>query len=245
MNSLRRLDKPSLRTIAPKSVSAAQPDEILIADKRAGLTPADLVEQRFQALLLGSSRAPGMSRLSLCRAGGNTKRTIAYASLREAKESTNRREAKRGQRESSMYAISIEQSHAAEILARLRPWPYRFWQTDHRGLLLIHARTPKRAKGVSVSCKQSRTNALVGVVDLMDCIVTSTRPGDDPDEAEYHWLLANARTFAKPLPYAGRLGLFLVSERVVAAALRQVGCRGGPGEEGLLESTATARASKR
>jgi hypothetical protein len=121
-----------------------------------------------------------------------------------------------------MYAIGLEQSHATEILARLSPCPFRFWRTDHRGLLLIHARTQKLAQEVSASSQGPRANALVGVVDLMDCI-TSTRPGDDPDEVEYHWLLANPRTFAQPLPYAGRLGLFLVSERVVAAALRQVG----------------------
>lgn len=120
-----------------------------------------------------------------------------------------------------MYAISIEQSHATEILARLRPWPYRFWQTDHRGLLLIHARTPKLTKGVSSRNQEYRANALVGVVELTDCII-STRPGGDPDEVEYHWILANPRTFAKPLPYAGRLGLYLVSEKMVAAALRQM-----------------------
>jgi hypothetical protein len=222
LNSFRRIDKPPLRTIAAKSVIPAQPAEILIADKRAGLTPADMVEQRFQALLLGSSSDSGMSRLSLCHVGGHTRRTIAYASLGEEKESASRREANLGQGVSAMYAISIEQSHATEILTRLRPWPCRFWQTDHRGLLLIHARAPRIAKGVSSSYQGSRANALVGVVDLMDCI-TSTRPGDDPDEVEYHWLLANPRTFAKPLPYNGRLGLFLVSEGVVAAVLRQVG----------------------
>jgi hypothetical protein len=52
------MDKPPLQTIASKSVSAAQPPEKLITDKRAGITPADLVEQRFQALLLGSSLKP-------------------------------------------------------------------------------------------------------------------------------------------------------------------------------------------
>ncbi len=121
-----------------------------------------------------------------------------------------------------MYAISIEQSQAAEILARLRPWPCRFWQTDHRGLLLIHARTRKLTKGVSMSDQDSGGNALVGVVELIDCI-TSAHSDDDPDEVEYHWLLANPRTFVQPLPYAGRLGLFLVSEKVVAAALQQMG----------------------
>jgi hypothetical protein len=142
-----------------------------------------------------------------------------------------------------MYAISIEQSQATEILARLRPWPCRFWQTDHRGLLLIHARAAKLAKGVSSSYSGSRTNALVGVVDLMDCI-TSTRLGDDPDEVEYHWLLANARTFAKPVPYAGRLGLFLVSEKVAAAALLQVGTPHRPLEALPFEGTPLAGETK-
>ncbi len=46
-----------------------------------------------------------------------------------------------------MYAISIEPSQATEILTGFRPSPCRFWQTDHRGLLLIHAckRRPLRA----------------------------------------------------------------------------------------------------
>ncbi len=121
-----------------------------------------------------------------------------------------------------MYAISIEKPHAAAILARLRPCPCHFWHTDHRGLLLIHARTPKGAKGVSESDHGSRGNALVGVVELRDCFA-SAKTGDDPDEVEYHWLLTNPRTFITPLPYAGRLGLFLVSDHVVAAALCQLG----------------------
>jgi hypothetical protein len=222
LNSSRCIDKPPLRTIDLKSVIPAQSVEILIADKRSGLSPAALVEQRFQALLLGSSSNSGMSRPSLCHVGGHTRRTIAYASLREEKEGGSRGETNLDQRDPTMYAISIEQSHATEILARLRPWPCRFWQTDHRGLLLIHTHTKKPAKAGSVSRLGSGANALVGVVDLIDCI-TSAHPGDDPDEVEYHWLLANPRTFANPVPYAGRLGLYLVSERVVAAALQQVG----------------------
>jgi hypothetical protein len=218
----RRIDEPPFRTTSPKPVAAEPPEEMLIADKRAGLTPADLVEQRFRALLRDSSPKVGMPQFCLPRADGRTKRTIEYASLGGPKEGASRREANLDRGESTMYAISIGQSHAAEILARLRPWPCRFWQTFHRGLLLIHARTRKPAKGVSASDQDSGCNALVGVVELVDCI-SSAHSGDDPDEVEYHWLLANPRTFVQPLPYAGRLGLFLVSKKVVAAALRQVG----------------------
>jgi len=107
LNSSRRIDKQSLRALARKSVSVPQPAEILIADTRAGLTPANIVEQRFQALLLRSSLGPGTPQFGLSRLGGHTKRTIAYASLGEEKESASRREANLDQGESTMYAISI------------------------------------------------------------------------------------------------------------------------------------------
>lgn len=119
-----------------------------------------------------------------------------------------------------MYAVSVEQELATEILTRLRPWTFRFWRTDHRGLLLIHARTQKPGKGLATSKQNSASNALVGMVELRDCI-TAARPGADSDEIEYHWLLANPCTFDRPLPYLGKLGLYLVSEVMGAAALRQ------------------------
>jgi hypothetical protein len=64
------MDKPPVRTIASKSVITAQQAEILIADKRAGLTPADMVEQRIQALLLRSSLNAGI------QSSGSTNRFI-------------------------------------------------------------------------------------------------------------------------------------------------------------------------
>lgn len=223
MKPSRRIDEPPLRTIDPNEVVHTRSEEMLVADKRAGLTPADLVEQRFQALLRGgSSLTPDMPWLGLSRTDGRTRRAVQYAPSRRPTEMPGRGEVHPGHGESTMYAISIEQSQATEILARLQPWPCRFWQTGHRGLLLIHARPPKLAREVSAFTREPRGNALVGVVDLIDCI-PSTRLGDDPDEIEYHWLLANPHTFAQPVPYTGRLGLFLVSEKVAAAALRQLG----------------------
>ena len=122
-----------------------------------------------------------------------------------------------------MYAISIEQSHAVRILKGSRPFRYRSWRTDHRGLLLIHAWKQKTPKGRSASPRGVASNALLGVVELVDCItITSGHPGADPDEVEYHWVLANPRVFARPLPYIGRTGLFLVSREVVAASLEDV-----------------------
>jgi len=84
-----------------------------------------------------------------------------------------------------MYAVSIEPSQAAEILTGSRPSPCRFWQTDHRGLLLIHARKRRPSGGTSRSPQGTACNALVGVVELVDC-VPAAHAGDDPDEVEYH-----------------------------------------------------------
>jgi hypothetical protein len=189
-----------------------------------------MVEQRLRALLGGSALKVGQSRLDLPRADGRTKRTMEYPPLAWPKEGAGRREANRDRGESIMYAISIEQSQAAEILTCSRPFPYRFWRTDHRGPLLIHVRKLKAAKGVFASAPDTACNALVGVVELVDCI-TSGHPGADRDEVEYHWVLANPRVFVRPLPYAGRLGLFLVSEGVAAAALQEARAPLPPGRQ--------------
>jgi hypothetical protein len=215
-----QIDEPSFWPTGSKTIADEPPEEILIADQRAGLTPADIVEQRFRALLDKSSLKVGMPRISLPRTEGRARRTIAYVSRGGPRAGANRRKANPDHGESTMYAISVERELATEILTRLRPWPCRFWQTDYRGLLLIHARTRKPSKGFAASEQSSASNALVGMVELMDCI-PAARPGADPDENEYHWLLANPCTFDQPLPYPGRLGLYLVSEMVVAAALRQ------------------------
>ena len=121
-----------------------------------------------------------------------------------------------------MYAISIEHSLAVEILTGLRPSLCHFWRTDHRGPLLIHTRTRKLAKGVFAFDRAPGRNALVGVVELVDCIA-SDRAGTDPDEIEYQWVLVNPRVFTPPLPHPGRQGLFLVTEGRVTAALQQMG----------------------
>ena len=130
-----------------------------------------------------------------------------------------------------MYAISIEQPHAATILTGASPVHYRSWRTDHRGLLLIHARKPKTPRDLPASARSMACNALVGVVELVDCI-ESGHPGADPDEVEYLWVLAKPRVFVHPLRYIGRQGLFMVSDEVVAAALEEAQAPAPSGRRG-------------
>ena len=122
-----------------------------------------------------------------------------------------------------MYAISVDPPSAATILSGPRPCCHRSWRTEHRGPLLIHTRRVA-AKGADVPARGTAVNALVGVVELVDCVACAHR-GADPDEVEYHWVLANPRVFVRPLPFVGKLGLFLVGDEVVAAALEETAAR--------------------
>jgi hypothetical protein len=218
-----------------KPADRAEPEEFLIADRRAGLTLADMVEQKLRALLHGAPLRSGHLRLDLHRTHECTKRMIEPALAQKRDEASARRATYQARGESSMYAISIEQPHAATILTGPPPFHYRSWRTDHRGTLLIHARKPKTPKGLVTSARGMACNALVGVVELVDWI-ESGHPGADPDEVEYLWMLAKPRVFVCPLPYTGRQGLFMVSDEVVAAALEEAGAPAPSGRRGHGEN---------
>lgn len=222
MKRSSRSHEPAFRTTESKRAGSEQPQERLIEDKRARLTPSDMVEQRLEGLLRCSAPTAGTPRRFLPRADGCANRTIEYTPVGGPVEGADRSEKDSDQGDRSIYAISIEHSQAVEILTGLRQSPCRFWKTEHRGLLLIHTRARKPGKGASASHRSPGRNAFLGVVELVDCTAT-TQSGADPDEIEYHWVLVNPRVFAPPLPYAGRPGLFLVTERRVADALARIG----------------------
>jgi hypothetical protein len=117
-----------------------------------------------------------------------------------------------------VYAVTIRQPQAAAALARPGPFKHPAWETDYRGPLLIHA--AKRAAGDPSPDRAGDPAyaALLGMVELVDCIANGPADGD-PDEVEYVWVLANPRTFARPVPLSGRMGLFLVGDAVVARVL--------------------------
>jgi hypothetical protein len=132
-----------------------------------------------------------------------------------------------------MNAISVRRPDIAAILAGQEPVKHLAWQTSHRGPLLIHAAKQERYKGADEPAPDSVSNAVVGVVELADC-VRDDRPGADPDEGGYYWVLINPRVFVSPFPVHGKVGLFQVSDEAVAAELarakaprRRKQCAGG------------------
>jgi hypothetical protein len=125
-----------------------------------------------------------------------------------------------------MRAVTIRQPWAAALLAAPGPSLHPAWQTDHRGPLLIHAAKREAGDPPAGRADGPAYGALIGIVDLVDCVCTG-RAGSCPDEEGFVWVLANPRPFAAPVPQVGRLGLFDVAASVVAASLMGLGLAAG------------------
>ena len=93
-----RIDEPPFWLSGSKNIADGKLAEMLIADRRAGLTPAAIVEQRFRALLDDSSLKVGMARLCLPRADERTPRTIEYAPLGDPGEGPSTKGTQKGDR---------------------------------------------------------------------------------------------------------------------------------------------------
>src|SRR5262249_32756136 len=70
----------------------------------------------------------------------------------------------------SMNAVSIQQPDAAALLSEQEPVSYAGWQTSHRGPLLIHAAKRHTGKDLTHQAPGLVYNAVIGVVDLSDCV---------------------------------------------------------------------------
>ena len=118
-----------------------------------------------------------------------------------------------------MKAISIMQPFAYLIVYGHQPVENRVWRTSYRGRLLIHAsRTFASINDSefydfgfdkefidSLHSPFIPTGALVGEVDLVDCVTDSDSPWF---KGPYGFELANPVAYDIPIPYKGELGLF-------------------------------------
>ena len=125
----------------------------------------------------------------------------------------------------AMAAVSIRQPTANAVMARAEPFELPGWLTDYRGPLLIHASRREGGDPPVDASAGAAYGALIGVVEMVDC-VSRDREGGGPDETAYVWVLADPRPFARPIPYAGRMGLFQVAGAAVADALTALGQAG-------------------
>jgi hypothetical protein len=135
----------------------------------------------------------------------------------------------------TMRAITIGQPWAFAVIRGGKRIENRSKNTHIRGQLLIHAgaskldvRDTELADGTQVPfpdgsrCPTENElvfGALIGVVDLVDCVPYEQVRHDPFASGPWCWVLANPRAFAEPIPWKGKLGFFDVPEEAVQEAL--------------------------
>jgi hypothetical protein len=129
-----------------------------------------------------------------------------------------------------MKAISMTQPWAQAMFLDLKHYETRSWQTNYRGILLIHA-----AKGFPQYAKEfARTEralgrgnvrlafgAIIGKVELVNIYRTEVvapkltgieRLYGDYSDGRFAWEVIKPQLFAEPIPYRGQLSIFEVEE---------------------------------
>jgi hypothetical protein len=92
-------------------------------------------------------------------------------------------------------------------------------RTHYRGRILIQASLKverEEARKLKLDPDELSTGAIVGSVQIVDCVEKSKSPWAVPGQR--HWLLKNPRVLAKPIPLKGKLGFIRVPARLLKGA---------------------------
>ena len=139
-----------------------------------------------------------------------------------------------------MKCLSVKQPWASLIMAGLKEYETRGWETNYRGLVSIHA---SRAFGYEAQslCDQepfktalkkagiSRVDmprgVLLGTIELFEVIPTARMNTTElsPEErafgdfrvGRFAWRFRKPQLLAKPVPMTGRLGIFELPDSLV------------------------------
>ena len=133
-----------------------------------------------------------------------------------------------------MKALSIRQPWASLIIGKpfaladgkLKDVENRTWSTSFTGPLLIHASSRvdvdavrsifppfKHRLAESPATWRPYLGAIIGQVELVECRRHS--PSIWAEAGAWHWVLANPKAFANPIPYKSKLGLFEVPDSLL------------------------------
>ncbi|MGO8997704.1 MAG: hypothetical protein ACLQVI_30675 [Polyangiaceae bacterium] len=110
--------------------------------------------------------------------------------------------------------LAVRQPWAWALVSGFKDVENRSWSTDYRGPIAILGSTTKTevnqlAKAHDLGSLGSPFGAILGVVDLVDIVPLSESLESNPWAwGPQCWLVANARTFAVPIPCKGKLNLF-------------------------------------
>lgn len=133
-----------------------------------------------------------------------------------------------------MRAITVLEPWASGLVYGTKRIENRTWWTSHRGPLVIHAGQSRRLTDGADPCgdliqrllpglrsfADLRYGRLLGVVDLVDCVLVDDLPGVSWVEGPWCWVLKNLRAFPSPIPFRGRRRLFDVPDDLIPAAFR-------------------------
>lgn len=127
-----------------------------------------------------------------------------------------------------MKGLSVRQPWALLLVQGVKDVENRSWGTEYRGPLLIHA--PKAIEVIAYSYLLGRgielppfgdlkSGVILGSVDLVDC--TQRQSSKWHEDRQWGWYVQTPVEFEQAIPWRGHLGLFEVSDEVLAAA----GCK--------------------
>lgn len=112
-----------------------------------------------------------------------------------------------------MKCLSIRQPWASLIVAGSKDVENRTWPTKYRGPVLIHAALTADISSISLpdgvlnrSITELPRGVIIGQATIVNCV--RNHPSPWAGIGAWHWVLANAKAFDRPVPYPGRLGLF-------------------------------------
>lgn len=130
-----------------------------------------------------------------------------------------------------MKCLSVLQPWAWAIIHGPKRVENRTWPTNFRGRLYIHAGKGRRwlvesepatwQERYGVECPAVDSfafGAIIGHVDVTDCVPVS-RIGNNPWACgPWCWKLANPAALPSPIPYSGKLTLFEVPDSILYVA---------------------------
>ncbi|MEV0236794.1 ASCH domain-containing protein [Nonomuraea sp. NPDC050786] len=135
-----------------------------------------------------------------------------------------------------MKAVTVWHPWAWAITANLKPVENRGWATRHRGEIAIHAGKPwdeigaadpriiaaaGQLAGPVLPDERFVFGAIVAVADLVNVVQDSSSPWAEPGQV--HWLLANIRPLAEPVPCRGWQNIWDVPPDVEALVRAKLG----------------------
>lgn len=110
--------------------------------------------------------------------------------------------------------LTVRQPWAWAIIHAGKDVENRKWPTSHTGLIGIHAgkvldrQGPGRLSKMGIELPDDLvTGAIIGTVELVECIVDPRRSRWAERRGYYQWVLANPRAI-EPIPWAGEPALW-------------------------------------